>query len=538
MAGHRSEAETGRRLRSAAHEMGLTLRDLGDKMGVSRPTIYAYASGALKMSEERLHQAAQILGKPVGYFDPKNIEGPEGWVSPLHSLRLIEAMMSPASPSKASDAAREALESLRPNEPPAVRAELLRRSGNALTMAGDYVSAIGQLEIAIQIFQSERDFEKVGQCAQTLGFCYTNLGQIELARKAFAQAKTHLGPASQWKADVALAALAERIGDFDEAERLLSALLDDAGLPDSAVAYIRANFASIVCARGRWRSGFAQTETALTAAYTAGLTDQVAELLIQGAFALTHLGRLEEATLMVTRARDVTFTLQDKARSTLADVAAATVLAGFGQEGPARELLVDAHARATKNQYRRSESAALLLQAELALKRGEVDSAYEWALQATSHAEANNYVVAASLGRCLQVQALASLGRLELAADELATVSKKVAELGEGRPAVLCEEARGDLAAQNMELDQAAETFCAAMEMAEDAGLRLDFERLARKMSALTTNDLESTTRPTHETLADKWASNFAAGSQAWTNLLLGESLLIDPNSTLSRRNH
>lgn len=475
-------SEIGRRLRDAAHGAGLTLRELGDKMGVSRPTIYAYASGALKMSASRLEQAAQITGNPVSYFDPQSVEDLDPRSSTIQSFKLIDALMSPPSPAKASSAALEALELSPEAETPGIRAELLRRSGNALTLTGDYVTAVRHLESAKEIFVAEKNLGKQGMCLQTLGFCYINLGQIDRARDSFLDAKSTLSPSSQWKADVALAALAERIGDFEDAESQLSRMLDDPVLDDEALTYVRANYSNIVCTRGRWKSGLAQTDTALNAALENNLPDQVAEMLIQAAFALTFLGRLEEATMMVVRARDVAFTLKDEARSTLAEVALAYLLSAFGDETAARTSASHAYSRAMRGQYRRSESQALILQAELAYRRQDDLAAYELAAQVESHGVANQYVVAAAIGAGIQAKALARLGRGSEAQDAISAAQIAVDRIGEGRSHVLLTEAKAVVALGSNRISEAVELFEIAENEAQQLELVPDAVRILEEL--------------------------------------------------------
>lgn len=477
--------EIGRRLREAAQDAGMTLRELGDKMGVSRPTIYAYASGALRMNERRIQQVAQITGRPVGFFEPRNVEDLDPRSSMIQSFKLIDALLAPPSPTKATQAAQEALESNKEAETPAIRAELQRRLGNSLTQTGDYVGAVRQLEAALVTFANEGNSEKQAQCLQTLGVCYLSLGQVEPARRSFEDALTHHERPTKWKAQVALAALSERIGDFEAAEQQLSLLLDDPSLDDIALTYVRANYASIVCARGRWKSGFAQTETALQSAFAAGLNDQVAELLIQSAMSLAWLGRLEEATMMVVRARDVSFTLKDEARGTLADIAQAHLLYGFGRKETARDAVSSAYARAMAGQYRRSESLALLLKSELAFERDDHLGAYELATQVVSHATAHQLVVAAAQGNTVMAKALGMLERHQEAEAALNRARVLVEKIGEGRIQVLLLEATGWTLWSKGEQSKALEVMEQAAQVAEAQDLLIDTKRIVEGLVSM-----------------------------------------------------
>ncbi len=477
-------AEMGRRLRDAAQDAGITLRELGDRMGVSRPTVYAYASGALRMSPDRIRQAAEITGKPEGFFDPRNLDHLDSRSSMAQTFRLIDALLCPASPAKASEAAVEALEKHPEAETPGIRAELLVKAGRAMTLSGDYVPAVRHLEAA-KVLLTEDNGEKLASCCQTLGFCYTNLGRLVEAKACFDTALSLYEPDSKWRSQVALAALAERSGEFAEAESRLSGLLDDPALPDSALAYVRANYASIVCTTGRWSSGLAQAETALEAAFATGSKDQVAEMLILAGMALTALGRIEEATLMVVRARDVCFTLQDEARSTLVKVTTAQLLKSLQDSDRARTIAHEAYTKALECQYRRSESAALLLLAELALDRKDYLGARELSAQVRSHGAAHSYVVASAVGGAFEAIASARLGHPQQAEESLASAVASVVRIGKGRPAILTLEAKGEVLLAQNHVPAAHEAFVEAFEEADNALLVPDALRLAQRLSEL-----------------------------------------------------
>ncbi|MBS1714538.1 MAG: helix-turn-helix domain-containing protein [Armatimonadetes bacterium] len=520
-----SVSEVGRRLRKAAGEAGLTLRELGERMNVSRPTIYAYASGALKMSDDRLKQAAEITGKPLSYFDPQNLEDLDGTSNAYHSMRLVDAFMSPASPARASEAALDAIGTGQSGEAPAIRAELLRKAGNALALTGDYLSAARHLETASESFKAIGALDKVGACAQTLGFCYISVGHLDKAKECFETSREALPEDQKWKGDISLAALSERIGDFDAAQDRLNGLLDDPRLSEPAMAYVRANYASIVCARGRWKTGLSQSESALDAAFSAGLPDQAAEMMVQCAIALTCLGKLDQATLMVLRAKDVTFTLQDEARSTLTELARAGLLAAFGDDDRARGLLADAYSRAVRGQYRRSESFGLLLEAEFALKRGDFAAALEWGMLARSHGSAHRYVAAQLTGGVFESMALTALGRTSDSRTALANVESWVEVLGSGRPHVLYLEALGRLSLVTDRREEADQAFQAALSMSDREGLSPDAERLMSYLSGLSGDPLTalSSTISTYGQPTGSRTSSAHADDKDWKRFLVSD---------------
>ena len=519
-----TNSELGRKIKDAAKEAGYTLIQLGNLLGVSRPTIYAYASGALRVTNERLVSIAEITGKPITFFQPSIPEHLDQKSVTAQSLRLIDALMSPASPIQASKAAMQAIEGIEEPMVPGIRAELLRRTGNALAMNGEYIESIRYLEDARDLFHTVDEQAKIGSCNQTLGFCYTSLGNLQQAKNCFERALNLLPNEQTWKAEVAIAALLEREGKFDDAEAKLSSLLDDPEFEEVPLAYIRANFASIVCSRGRWKSGLAQTETALQAAYSCGLADQVAELLIQGATALTFMGRLSEATIMASRARDIAFALHDEARSTLAEVSVARLFQAFEEPVLARATASTAHSRAIRGQFRRSESQALTLLGELAFERGDYELAVELAEQTISHAKAHTFLVAEASAHMTALRSELATSKGAKIPERLKVIKACAGSCGESRYAVIAQEAEALVSAATGNTAKAAEHFAVALDIAERRGLKLDIRRIGNEMADLKL----SRAHVDQDARGHKVQDN-----HIWVNILKG--LPIDETSLLPR---
>jgi len=260
-------------------------------------------------------------------------------------------------------------------------------------------------------------------------------------------------------------------------------------------------------------------------------------MMVQCAIALTHLGKLDQATLMVLRAKDVTFTLQDEARSTLTELARAALLAAFGDDERARGLLVDAYSRAVRGQYRRSESYGLLLEAEFALKRGDHAAALEWGMLARSHGSAHGYVAAQLSGGVYEAMALTGLGRLADAETALANVETWAEVLGTGRPHVLYLEALGRLLQAAGRSEEAEKAFQDALAMADREGLSPDAERLMSFLSGLTGDPLTalSSTTSTYGRSQEGRISMAQADHKDWKRFLVSD-LGGDSEDTSPRR--
>jgi transcriptional regulator with XRE-family HTH domain len=388
------DADVGTRLRKAANEAGITLRELGERLNVSRPTIYAYASGTLRVPDSRLERLSEILGKPTTYFRPASADDLDPSSEARQALNLIEALMAPPDPERALETALTVIQQSDEARNPGIRAEFLRRAGNARALTGDHLGALRNLDDALHIFAAAGREEDAARCSQTLGLCYIALGRLETAEECFRHSERCLPAGERWKGTTSLASLAERRGDYGLAEAKLSSLVADDGLPWLAQVYVRATYASMTCTRGFWRSGLALSEAALGEATEAGATDQVNELMIAVARAYTALGRYDEAWTMHVRAQDVATSLRDQARLNYNAAARAQLAVRLADHKAARDEAVSVLATSLERQHLRAESLARLVLAEASLALGSFSEAQAHAVQAKVHSTRNAYPVA------------------------------------------------------------------------------------------------------------------------------------------------
>ena len=101
------DVHVGRRLRERRVLVGLSLEELGDRVGLTYQQVQKYETGFNRMGASRLWEMSHILGVPVGWF----FEGIKGSGKPkehtkLETLRLIRAF------STCSDEAQKRLLSL------------------------------------------------------------------------------------------------------------------------------------------------------------------------------------------------------------------------------------------------------------------------------------------------------------------------------------------------------------------------------------------------------------------------------------------
>lgn len=418
-----------RRIGIAVREADITLKELGDRIGVSRPTIYAYASGTLRVSKKRLEQIASTLGKDVKYFLHEDYdENPDRFTE---AVAIIDALLAPPDPVKAGVMALEWVGRTDDGESAAIRAEFQRRAGNALMLQGNYVEAISHLEEARGLFLAAEEVERAGACSQSLGYCHINIGRLSASRRAFEQSLLESEEADHWKGQVSLAALDEREGSFVESEAKLDALEFEVAADSIAHTYILANRASLACTTMNWHKVDAPAIRALSLSVQHNLLDQRIEIMGLLAYAALGRGEYEVATPILVRASDLAVGAKDHARQVWLDLAWAKVLMRIGEFSQARNRANYALAQSTRHQYRRSINIGLLTLGELALLEQDPNQALSFLLQAQADAKAHQYPAAEAQATALAAIAATLAGNKSEASDQLAAFRGQ--HLGEPR---------------------------------------------------------------------------------------------------------
>lgn len=388
------------RLRDAAASVGLTLKDLGERLGVSRPTIYAYSTGALPLSKERIHQLSEITGRPKQFFEihSSNVEGG-------HDFDLlkqtIDALLSAPNRMLATKLALRGAKIERDRGEIHNSAELELKAGNALLAEGNYLEAVERLSSARETFLKIGQPAFAARCSQSLGYALINLGRLERARSAFEDSEANADPACAWKGTVSLAALSEREGDYEAAESRLRKILDTADRGSGAMAYATFSLATLRGSTGDYRASYELNQDCLRLAVEGGYKDQVLERYIQLGFAALWLGQYEAGSLWLIRAVDGATHLGDNARLTYGKLAIARMQMVCGKLGDARQTCVEVLSEATAKEYRRSEAKALCLLAEVAYSRRDWEQARDYGMQAVSFCETHTYPMGSFLSRAI-----------------------------------------------------------------------------------------------------------------------------------------
>lgn len=92
----------GTRLRDIRARHGLTLRELGDAIGVTAQQLQKYEAGANRISPEKMQKLADVLGEQIGYFfygapvDSPASLGPAPPAEDDHTLARQQELMAAA----------------------------------------------------------------------------------------------------------------------------------------------------------------------------------------------------------------------------------------------------------------------------------------------------------------------------------------------------------------------------------------------------------------------------------------------------------
>ncbi len=414
----------GSRLREAAGQLGLTLRELGERIGVSSPTIYAYSTGALPISAERRRRLAELTGRSEDFFIAEEAGAKRGFDK--ESLkRTLQALLGSPNHHLAVEVALDNSQALLSKGDQHGAAELEHIAGKAYLAQGLYLEALEHLNLARAGFLSTEHIHESALCSQSMGYALINLGRLERARAAFEYAEKCLKPEKRWMGSVSLASLAEREGRFDEAEELLSKLNSKTDLGPDARAYAMFARASLHLALGQWTACYDLNIECLRLASDLKLHDQVLERLIQLGIASTWKGEYEEASLWLMRAVDGAQQRGDLARETYAQIAMARLLCMAGYPKEAKERCVRWLAKATEKEYRRSEALGLSLMGEITYAQRDFGAARDYGVQSAAFCETHQYPVQALFSSALVICASMHSERQPLNEAEWLRVAEK-----------------------------------------------------------------------------------------------------------------
>lgn len=372
----------GKKIKAAAAHAGLTLTDLAVKMGISRATLYAYVAGQIRPSEERILEVASITTLPVAFFAA---DGQTQSDRLEQILRLVDAMLTASNPHGAAELIDSHLDEVPANR----RGDVFLRLGNAQIMEGSYQEAVPSLMRAKSEFTRIGDRHGAGRCSQSLGFCYAHIGPLSTAHAHFVEAEPLLNDADRWKPKVALAVVAERRGNYEDALRVIDRT--QKSFSDPAVKlFCRGVRGNILASLASWPEVAKEEKEALAIAEELEVGDQIAERMIAISLAGVYLDD-PKTEFNIALCLGYLKSSGDKGRQALLTVVRSLFALSQGRTDEATDFAMSALTQAIKGRYRRAELGAYLRLAEAALTDEKFDEAAVNFRKAAAYAESYEY---------------------------------------------------------------------------------------------------------------------------------------------------
>lgn len=383
----------GKRIKLAAGEAGLTIKEVAAAVGLSTATLYAYIAGSLEPSSTRLAEIAKVTGKTLSYFtgDPEDGEFPE--------LGMAEALLSGPNVDGALALLTQLSELGKSRLNSAQEAHVRLRLGNALLYAGRYHEAILELQRGKESFQAQGKKQEVGRCAQSLGFCFANIGLLEQAQASFNVAHANLEEQDQWKPIASLVVVDERQGRFAEGITRAQTLRDNCSVSSL---YAAATEADIRSTLGDWDRVMDLEREALSLALEHKMSDQILERLIRLGQAHMERGHVLESAEHLGRAKLAGIVLGDQARLTNLKVIESMLMSAVGNFIEADSLARGALDEAIAGDYRRAELGAYLSLTTNFVRQGRLGDAKEFAGRAAIFAKKYAYAGEMELAQAME----------------------------------------------------------------------------------------------------------------------------------------
>lgn len=380
-------------MQSAIAEAGYdSLPGFAQEMGWSRSCIYQYANGTNLVQLDRLKEIAERTGKPLEWFLVDDINGAvvqsrvlgEQLAQAESRIQELEGALAQERGARLSqgqrdreallEAARELClgrrregEGERMLEAAARYMELARaaadqraimdaqlQTGHASFLTGNFGRAREALGEALEMALRLRDEAAEHSARQELVRALQASGRAAEAREHARQVAAAKRWWPRWSGQVALAALAEQLGELEEAEACLEAAEEVVEAPEApsehrpaARAYLESNRCNLALARGWYSKALERSERLYDLAAQAGLTDQVREAALNRGLANLRLGHMMEAAEQLSRLQEWAAMSGDQRIGALAQVFESERLARSGHAMAAKETALAAMDAAT-----------------------------------------------------------------------------------------------------------------------------------------------------------------------------------------------
>ncbi len=414
-------ARIGERIKVAAAQAGLTLKELAEKTGTSPSFIYQYVRGITGIPAPILEQVALITHVPIDFFDPDRdarsalalagetnlleagsptleSQEPDTWSRVRGEIRNLEVLAAAydhvgRNPAAYFSTIEQRLALTRALQDRVREALLLEEMGQAKRQNQQFEDASRNLMAACDIFTAQgMDIERTRVTA-ALADLLIDTGQFDAARALLGDVLNSPDMPGIAMPLLAMSRLHHREQRYHEALRCVCQAASKASVRadrnlhgGESVAKYRGPLTDIAVSTGRFDS--------VLALWTMGLkhavSGQDAELFVE---ALLHLGRSAFALGRLGQARErlenAVFSgmlLEDNERTSIAHALLARVQLSLGASEAARDNARAAHRLASRHQGALPMILASLAKAECSLAFGRWHDALDYGQDATQEA--------------------------------------------------------------------------------------------------------------------------------------------------------
>ncbi len=418
----------------AIREAGLSVEQVARDIGCSRALLYQYIAGTTLAQPDKLTLIAKRTGKPLAFFFGADLEATSALAVERAKLARERAELERQQTAELGRRLRERLDALfalaeAQSTPPdwkaaastyeqilplareigdlQAEATALFRLGNLRLLMGELESAITVLRQAQMLFEQQSNLPYALACRQSIGRALLLMGRPEEAQQQFAIALQQGNWHNRWEATVALAAVAEWMGDFqkamahlDQAEEMATAAPTEHDRK-TVLLFVAANRANVYLACGDFEEAEKLARAALHLSEQLGDRDQQLEALLTIAVCQRFQGKWVEAYENALRARTLALFANDTERVAVAETVLAQIALVTGDFAAAKQWAKNALTTALKVRSRRAELWAHKALAETYLREENVDDADYHAKAAIEIAESINHALELSHTLCL-----------------------------------------------------------------------------------------------------------------------------------------
>jgi len=441
----------GELILQAIKEAGLSVEQVAKEIGCSRALLYQYIAGTTLAQPDKLTLIARRTGKPLAFFYGADLTQPEAVEAEREALRrermeleqrraeervrqlrerldnlfaLADAQTSPPDLKAAASTCEQIVPVARTLGDEDAEAKALFKLGNLRLLMGDLDGAVSALRQAQGLFERQNNLPYALACRQSIGRALLLMGRPEEAKQQFELVAKSENWHNRWEATVALAAVAEWVGEFrsameylDGAEELASKAPTDRDAK-LVLMFVAANRANVYLACGDFVGAEKLAKEALSIAERLGDHDQQLEALLTISVCERHLGKWVDAYERTLRVRALASFANDAERFVIAETVLADLLAIVGDFPNAKSFAKNALTEALKIRSRRAELWAHKSLAETYLREESPDDARYHAQVAVEIAESMRNLTECAHALCLRAWTNLLQGKLNEAAND------------------------------------------------------------------------------------------------------------------------